>query len=444
MFLPVLLVVLQGDLLPEGPKGWRSERLELPLDFAPELDLEGVEELRFAPGMFTPDSSTYFSYAFAIRLAGRHEVDEAFLESFLTTYYRGLCRAVGAERFPDLDPGSVSASVEDDGGRLVARVDLYDAFTDGRALDLRIEVDVQRGPRTTEFLGLASPLEDEAVWSELHGIRERWLAARPAPLLLNHVFAVVDEPTWEALMASETLRGLATFEERTTVRGDFHYTGLYLYGRETYFEFLQPNPQVGLEPGRAGVGFGFDRTGAVDTLAQRLEERGLNAFPGAKTRELDGTSVPWFRILGLEMPAGPPLDVFAMEYDPRFLGTWHAEPGSGGITRRAVLQRYRRALGQDLGPLRDVIAVDLALNDEGRARLIEAAPAFGFEAEVVDGIQVLRTPDAVVRLHPAEPRAGLLGFDLALREPVAQESLELGAVTVRFEGADARVTLGAR
>ena len=33
-------------------KGWRTETIPPPLDFAPEVDFQGLEELRFAPGMF--------------------------------------------------------------------------------------------------------------------------------------------------------------------------------------------------------------------------------------------------------------------------------------------------------------------------------------------------------------------------------------------------------
>ena len=46
------------------PEGWRTETIPFPLEFAPELDYEGVEELRFAPGMFTEGAEDYWTYAF--------------------------------------------------------------------------------------------------------------------------------------------------------------------------------------------------------------------------------------------------------------------------------------------------------------------------------------------------------------------------------------------
>ena len=106
---PFLLALLSlqpaqdgAALLPPTPDGWRYERLDFPLSFAPDIELEGFEELRFAPGMFQPGSDTYFSYVLGIRAAGELTVDVAFLESFLLKYYRGLCAAVGEQHDLDL------------------------------------------------------------------------------------------------------------------------------------------------------------------------------------------------------------------------------------------------------------------------------------------------------------------------------------------------------
>src|SRR5262245_1801685 len=102
---PPLQAAPGQSLLPSIPAGWRREHLEFPLDFAPELEFRGSEDLAFAPGMFTADSDSYFSYALALRLEGDVEVNEALLARFLETYYRGLCRAVGGERKLELDLG---------------------------------------------------------------------------------------------------------------------------------------------------------------------------------------------------------------------------------------------------------------------------------------------------------------------------------------------------
>ena len=136
----------QGNpsLLPKTPGEWRHERLAFPLSFAPDLKYQGFEELRFAPGMFNPQSDTYFTYIFAVRLEGTHKIDSDFVRTFLFKYYRGLCEAVGADRDPPLDLEKISGSVKkgedqrtgaDD---FVAEVVMVDASVTGKPMTLNI------------------------------------------------------------------------------------------------------------------------------------------------------------------------------------------------------------------------------------------------------------------------------------------------------------------
>jgi hypothetical protein len=46
------------------PEGWRTETLHFPLEFAPQLPYQGLEELRFSPGMFKPGREDFWTYAF--------------------------------------------------------------------------------------------------------------------------------------------------------------------------------------------------------------------------------------------------------------------------------------------------------------------------------------------------------------------------------------------
>src|SRR6187431_1090728 len=93
----------QPELLPQTPADWRFERIDFPLSFAPELKYKGFEELRFAPGMFKPDSDTYFTYIFAMKITDEVALDAAALQALLETYFRGLCRTVAKEKKFDID-----------------------------------------------------------------------------------------------------------------------------------------------------------------------------------------------------------------------------------------------------------------------------------------------------------------------------------------------------
>jgi hypothetical protein len=124
------------------PDGWRSETIPFPLEFAPEIPHRGVEELRFAPGFFEPEAPGYFSYAFAWVVSGESALDIPTLARELTTYFRGLMGAVGKGKkgLPALDLDRTEARIGADGRGSVVT---FDAFGDGRQIDLEVTVAVQ-------------------------------------------------------------------------------------------------------------------------------------------------------------------------------------------------------------------------------------------------------------------------------------------------------------
>lgn len=448
----VLLALTQSDAKPAllpPPAGWQGERLEFPLGFAPEIELRGFEELAFAPGMFVPDSDSYFSYALALRLEGDIRVDEAFLDSFLERYYRGLCGAVGQERGLTLDLDSIRATVRPAGTRFTAEVEMFDAFVTGQPLTLALEFESRPVPRATEVLGLASPLDREApVWQELAALAERWRAQRPAPVLLNHVFFVVARETYDALAGSAFLRGeFAVSEERETVRADGSYSGLYLYGQRTYVEFL-PAGAAGLAAGTSGLALGLESVGASDELAGRLRAAQVNVFDAPITRALGTESLPWFRLLGVEMPSSA-LQLFTLEYDPRFLARWHPElaPRTPGIARGEVLVRYAASLGaleeHSRLPFADVSAVELALDEAQRQRVLTSCTAFGHETEGASDPRIVHAPEWRLALRSAAQPGGIVGLELALRRELTHAPLELGDVRIEFHGRTASLRVGA-
>ena len=72
------------------PKGWDVERFLLPIDFAPQIQYKGVEDIRFAPGWGDSTSSEYWSYSFLWYMEGRPEINADIIASNLQYYYKGL------------------------------------------------------------------------------------------------------------------------------------------------------------------------------------------------------------------------------------------------------------------------------------------------------------------------------------------------------------------
>ena len=442
------------ELLPDAPDGWTFERLGLPLEFAPDLGLSGFEELRFAPGMFDSGSDSYWSYAFALRLDGEHRVDRGFVEGFLTGYYDGLIRAVAGGRGLELPEGffGLELSPTADGWR--ATLELVDAFVTGEPFTLHLELDAHALLGNTELFAIASPEpRDAGVWEDLEGIRATWLSTRPAPVLLNHVYAVVDEATYEALVACEVLaERFALVEERTTRRVDGAYTGLYFYGEETYVELLRPGGPRGLVPGEFGLALGVERTDAIDALAQRLAECGVTTFPGDVPREREGESLPWFRILGSSRAhAESRLQLFTMEYASGFAEAWSPRsegtaPGAPSLARGEVLDAYARGLSgrahREAALFRDVIALTLEVDDAEAEALLTHARAFCWNVEQrEDARHVLRPPGLVITLITDDDPAGLLAIRMETARSDEPLDLERGSARLTLDSQAAELRL---
>jgi hypothetical protein len=144
-------------------EGWRKETIPFPLEFAPDLALSGVEEIRFAPGMFKPGEDGYWSYAFVWWLDGRPALAR-FKASFhaLPPPPKKLGHAVQA---------------------FAGTVDSYDAFATGKPIVLQLEVHVwdcaEAGRRVAMILASPQP-ESAPIWTSLHARRDEFVCHNPS------------------------------------------------------------------------------------------------------------------------------------------------------------------------------------------------------------------------------------------------------------------------
>ena len=413
-------------LLPQAPDGWRFERLEFPLEFAPKLNLAGFEELQFAPGMFDPDSDSYFSYALAMRIREVDKVDAEFLKNLFQQYFYGLCEAVAGSKNMELDLSQIETKVVDAGERYQIVVQMYDPFVPGKPMTLLLDVESHSAGDggQVDLLGIASPLPREAkIWKTLDQLRSSWKAAVSSVAVpLNHIFVIPDMETFDAISSNQFLQNeFSVFEKRTTVRNDMSYTGIYFYGKNTYFEFLPPGSAAGMPQGATGIAWGFEQSGAASRMSKRLKEKKYMTFDGPVTRKLDEEEIPWFQFLGIQ-PAHEKstLSLFAMEYKPEFLQKWHADlpPEKPSISRGAILQRYAAKLANDNStttPLfQDIAEVHLELDPRQMKHVQNLLNAFNYDIGQESGQVVARGPDVVFRLKEGDRPGGIVAFQINL------------------------------
>lgn len=106
-FLAITVATTQAQERPvfelKAPKGWGGEQIKIPTSFAPSMRWKGTEAIRFAPGMFKPDSDSFFSYTFVFAIDASPSLTAKEIEREILTYYRGLSTAVLKSRGKEVD-----------------------------------------------------------------------------------------------------------------------------------------------------------------------------------------------------------------------------------------------------------------------------------------------------------------------------------------------------
>ncbi|WP_029630916.1 hypothetical protein [Zavarzinella formosa] len=169
-----------------SPKGWARETIALPPAFAPGMAWKGTEDIRFAPGMFKPDSDTFFSYALVFWLPDDQKVDAKTMEKELLAYYRGLAKAVLKGKKQEADEGKFTLNVKDnpvkadkrgDGeviSSCVGELKWIEPFATGKEQTLRLEIQTwhcEKQKHHCVFLCVSPTSEESAVWKSLREIR---------------------------------------------------------------------------------------------------------------------------------------------------------------------------------------------------------------------------------------------------------------------------------
>jgi hypothetical protein len=72
------------------PENWTTERFSIPIDFAPSIPYNGIEELRFAPGWANATSEDYWTYSYLWFLDEKITFDAKTVADNLEAYYTGL------------------------------------------------------------------------------------------------------------------------------------------------------------------------------------------------------------------------------------------------------------------------------------------------------------------------------------------------------------------
>ena len=118
---------------------WRKEAFTFPKPFAPEVNFDGVADVRFTDGWENTSSPNFWSYAFAWKIAEKLSDEE--LESYLHLYFDGLMKVVNRDTTKTVTPtlaSFTSFNVSEDSHNYKGKIRLYDAFFTQEMLTLNV------------------------------------------------------------------------------------------------------------------------------------------------------------------------------------------------------------------------------------------------------------------------------------------------------------------
>ena len=109
----------QSENILKAPDTWRTERIHFPLGFAPTLDYQGFEDIRFAPGWSDEQAEDFWSYAFVWYLDTDPKLNKEILEQQIKAYFDGLMKSTDT---------SVAVESKAGGHQYVGYASVVDAF----------------------------------------------------------------------------------------------------------------------------------------------------------------------------------------------------------------------------------------------------------------------------------------------------------------------------
>jgi hypothetical protein len=235
------------------------------------------------------------------------------------------------------------------------------------------------------------------------------LGSLPMPRI-DHVMVLVDEDTYLQASASAFLSGhFARLKEKraeSSVAGQ--YSTLGIAGGSTLIELFGAG-LPGPAPLTGGLVFSFEEPGSAAAARAVLDASSeVKYHHDLVTRTVDGSPVPWYHLISVDLGEASPLLLFLNEVTAEYFAAAGARPAPDGAFRRS--DYLDAALGARTGTgrlMRDIVGVTLLVRPERARRISAALGAFGYAAVTHALGQELRGPGLTVRLHVDDDESAL-------------------------------------
>lgn len=168
---------IQEKYILVADKSYGKEIIQLPVEWAPGMNLEGFEELRFSPSWKDPDSPDFWSLVLSWNVIAEEPLTVHELEANLHSYFDGLMKPNHwATDFPAPILQLRITETNPNGGTYTGEMRYFDGFHTGKVITTRIKAEQFHCAKTDKTIVLfrMSPQQfDHEVWDGLNAITHR-------------------------------------------------------------------------------------------------------------------------------------------------------------------------------------------------------------------------------------------------------------------------------
>jgi len=161
----------------EADSTWLKEIIKFPFGFAPEINLKGYEDLRFAKDWSKPEGQEFFTYAFAWNTNLTEAPTVHMLETNMRLYYDGLMTAVNKDKGFTIPRSTILFVKSDENNeepRFVGEMKVYDSFFTKKTITLHVKVDTfycEAQKRYLVFFKVSSKAFEHSIWNKLKTVK---------------------------------------------------------------------------------------------------------------------------------------------------------------------------------------------------------------------------------------------------------------------------------
>ena len=136
---------------------WGKEIIQIPFWFAPEINYEGYEDIRFAKGWENIESAGFWTLVFAWDMNLYSEPKTAFFEDNLKLYFEGLMKVVNEDTSLTIPKTKVFLTQGESINKssiFKGTIETYDAFTTKEIITLNLIIENYYCEKTNKYLPL--------------------------------------------------------------------------------------------------------------------------------------------------------------------------------------------------------------------------------------------------------------------------------------------------